>query len=378
MRNLLQHFQTIDWLLITPVVLIMAIGLMTNFPADGFSFDSLFFKQFIFIFICIGILLFGSMSTYTVLKGPFISSILFLIAVLVLTVLLLFAPEINGAKSWFIIGPIALQPVEFVKIILIVILARYFTNRHIHIHHIRHVLVSLCITTTLFFLVFKQPDLGSSVILIAIWAGMIFVSGVSKKHILGLLVCAAVGSVMIWQFMPQYQQDRVLAFTAPLEDLQSSGYTAYQSKIAIGSGKIFGKGIGEGTQSKLGFLPLNESDFVFSAFAEEWGFFGVILLFLLYGIIGWRLLWYAAYGRTNFETLFAIGAFVFIFTHVLLHIGVNSGILPVTGITLPFMSYGGSHLVAETLVIAMVLGMARLQIPGSVTGNTNGQKKVYW
>ena len=377
MRSPPKHFQSIDWLLITPIILIMGIGLITNFPTEGFLTDPLFFKQLIFSGIGVGILLFGSLNTYTELKGPFIPPLLLLIAMITLTMLLLFAPELNGAKSWFIFGPIALQPVEFIKIILIVVLARYFTSRHIHIHHIRHVLISLGITGILFFLVFKQPDLGSSVILIIIWAGMIFVSGVSKKHILGLLLCAIAGSLIIWQFMPNYQQNRVLTFAAPLENLQSSGYTAYQSKIAIGSGGLFGKGVGEGTQSKLGFLPLHESDFVFSAFAEEWGFIGVMILLLLYGVVGWRLLWYAAYGRTNFETLFTIGAFVFIFSHVLLHIGVNAGVFPVTGITLPFMSYGGSHIVAETLIIAMVLGMARLQIPGSVPNNINEQKKVY-
>lgn len=359
--------------MVVPIVLIIGIGLMTNFPAEGFSIDSLFFKQLIFSAIGVCIILFGSMSTYTVLKGPFISSLLFLIAIVVLGTLLLVAPEVNGAKSWFIIGPIALQPVEFVKILLIIVLARYFTSRHIHIQHIRHVLVSLGMTSILFLLVFKQPDLGSSAILMAIWAGMIFVSGVSKKHIIGLLMCAIVGSLIVWQFMPQYQRDRVLSFAAPLEelDLQGEAYTARQSETAIGSGEIFGKGVGQGTQSKLRFLPLYESDFVFSAFAEEWGFIGVVILFLLYSVIGWRLLWHAVRGRTNFETLFTIGVLVFIFSHLLLHTGVNSGVFPITGITLPFMSYGGSHFIAETLAIAMTLGMARLRIPGGTIRSKN-------
>ena len=364
MRDVLKHLKEIDWIVITAITLIMGIGLITNYPADGFSADSLFFKQAIFCSVGIGVLLIASMSTYTALKGPFISSILFFFAIIVLAALLIFAPEINGAKSWFTFGSIAVQPVEFIKIILIIVLARYFATRHIHIHHIRHVVISLLLTGTLFLLVFKQPDLGSSVILIAIWAGMIFVSGVSKKHIIGLLVLTITASLVIWQVMPQYQRDRVISFASPLENLQTSGYTAHQSKIAIGSGQVLGKGIGKGTQSKLGFLPLSESDFVFSSFAEEWGFVGVILLFLLYGVVGWRLLWHAAYGRTSFETLFAVGAFVFIFSHVLLHTGVNAGILPVTGITMPFMSYGGSHIVAETLVIAIVLGMSKLRIPG--------------
>ena len=371
MNALLKHFQTTDWLLITPILLVMGIGLITNFPMEGFSTDSLFFKQLIFTGIATGILLLFSMNTYTVLKGPFVSSILFLGSIGVLGALLLFGQEINGAKSWFTFGAIALQPVEFVKIILIIVLARYFTSRHIHIHHIRHVLVSLALSGIVFLLVFKQPDLGSSVILLAIWAGVIGISGVSKKHIIALLVCAIAGALLTWQFMPQYQRERVLSFAAPLENLQTSGYTAYQSKIAIGSGGIFGKGIGAGTQSKLGFLPLYESDFVYSAFAEEWGFIGTIVLLTLYTIIGWRLLYHATHGRTNFETLFAIGVFIFIFSHIVLHIGVNTGIFPVTGITLPFMSYGGSHLIAEALAIAMVLGMARLQTTASTTTAAN-------
>lgn len=170
---------------------------------------------------------------------------------------------------------------------------------------------------------------------------------------------------MSWQFIPQYQQERILTFLAPLENLQTSGYTAHQSKIAVGSGQLIGKGIGEGTQSKLGFLPLYESDFVFAAYAEEWGFFGVLLLFFLYGMLGWRLLHHAVHGRTNFEMLCVVGVFIFIFSHVLLHIGVNTGVFPVTGITLPFMSYGGSHLLAESFAIALVLGIAQLQQPAS-------------
>ena len=279
--------------------------------------------------------------------------------------LLLFAPEINGAQSWFLIGPIAIQPVEFIKIVLIIVLARYFANRHIHIRHIRHVVVSLGITLLLFLLVLRQPDLGSSVIFIAIWVGMIFVSGVSKKHIIGLLILAAAFAGFSWQFIPQYQQERILSFIAPLEDREGSGYTAHQSRIAIGSGEVFGKGVGAGTQSKLDFLPLNESDFVFAAFAEEVGFVGVLILFGLYGLVAWRLLTHAIRGRTNFETLFVVGVFMFIFSHMLLHIGVNAGVFPVTGITLPFMSYGGSHLLAEAIAIAMVLGIARTQLPGS-------------
>ena len=365
MHAFLKHIHSLDWLLVVPVVLIMAAGLVTNIPVDGFSFDSLFFRQAVFVCIGIGIMLIFSMSTYTVLNGPFVSLFLFVLSVAVLAALLLFAPEINGARSWFSLGFVAVQPVEFVKIALIIILARYFAARHIRIQHIRHVAVSFGVTAVLFALVFLQPDLGSSAIVLAIWVGMIFVSGVSKRHTAGLLLFAALTVLVGWQFLPDYQRERVLTFTAPLENLQSSGYTAHQSKIAVGSGEVFGKGIGEGTQSKLGFLPLHESDFVFAAFAEEWGFLGVMALFTLFGIVGWRIFTHALRGRTNFEILFAVGVFVFIFSHVLLHVGVNVGIVPVTGITMPFMSYGGSHIIAESVVLALLLGMTRLQFAGS-------------
>ena len=354
---------TVDWLLVGSVFSLMVIGLITNFPGD-FSFDSLFFRQCVYVLLAVLTVLFGSFFPYRVLRGPFISLILFLFAVFALALLFFFAPEINGAKSWFILGPIAVQPVEFVKVILIIVLARFFASRHIHIRHIRHVLVSLCITGILFFLVFRQPDLGSSVVLLAIWCGMLFVSGVSKKHIFALFLFTAVFSTAAWQFIPGYQQDRILSFLSPLENLQSSGYTAYQSKIAVGSGELFGKGIGFGTQSKLGFLPLYESDFVFAAFSEEWGFFGAVILFILFGSLGYRLLVHAVRGRTNFETLCIVGVFSFIFSHVFLHIGVNTGLLPVTGITLPFMSYGGSHILAEAIAVALVLSMSRSQLSG--------------
>lgn len=361
MGTISEKARAIDWMLVVPIILIMAIGLITIFPIEGFS---LFFKQGLFVIAGIVVMLSGSLVNHGILKGPFVSLLLFLFGVVILVALLMFAPEINGAKSWFVLGPIAVQPVEIIKVILIIVLARYFATRHIHIRHIRHIMVSLALTGVFFFLVLKQPDLGSSVTLIAIWAGMLVISGVSKKHIAGLLALAVAVSAVGWQFMPQYQQDRVLAFITPLENLRSSGYTAHQAKIAIGSGGMFGKGIGEGTQSNLGFLPLHESDFIFAAFAEEWGFVGVVLLMLLYSVVGWRLLRNAMRSGTSFETLCIVGVFMLIFSHVLIHIGVNTGMIPVTGITLPFMSYGGSHMLVGSLAIAIVISMARKRIPG--------------
>ena len=346
-------------MLVVPVVLIMLIGLVTNLPLEGVTTSTLFFKQAVFILIGILIILFGSLTPVHLIRQSTVSVILYVLSFLSLVGLLIFAPVINGAQSWFVLGSFVVQPVDFVKIVLCIVLAQYFANRHIYIHRISHLFITLGMTLVLFLLVFAQPDLGSSLILVSIWAGVVFTAEISKKHI-AWFAFAAVGAVIVgWAFLTPVQQDRVLSFFDPVADLQASGYNSHQSKIAVGSGLLLGKGIGAGTQSKLGFLPLYESDFVFAAFAEEWGFVGVVILLSLFALLLFRLLYHAAYAQSNFDSLFIAGFTTLIFTHVLLHVGVNVGIFPVTGITLPFMSYGGSHIVAGSIGLAIVLWMAR-------------------
>jgi rod shape determining protein RodA len=166
----------------------------------------------------------------------------------------------------------------------------------------------------------------------------------------------------MWQFVfLDYQKARIATFLDPLSDIQGAGYNAYQSTVAVGAGQIWGRGIGYGTQSKFQFLPEYETDFIFAAFAEEWGLIGVLLLFALFALVIWRLLKHANEAATNFERLFAVGvAFLFI-AHFFVHIGMNIGLLPVTGTTVPFLSYGGSHLVTEFVALGMVMGMRRYQ-----------------
>lgn len=150
-----------------------------------------------------------------------------------------------------------------------------------------------------------------------------------------------------------------MTFLHPMADLRGTGYNAYQSTIAVGSGRIWGKGIGYGTQSKLQFLPEYETDFIFAAYAEEWGLIGVLVLFTLYGVVIGRLLYHALYASTNFERLFATGVAVYLMSHFFVHIGINIGLLPVTGTTVPFLSYGGTHLMTEYVGIGMVMAMSR-------------------
>jgi rod shape determining protein RodA len=212
----------------------------------------------------------------------------------------------------------------------------------------------------MFVLVFLQPDFGSAMIIFSIWLGMVMISGISKKHLVAVLLVLLISAAGIWIYaLKDYQKQRIITFLNPLTDIQGAGYNAYQATIAVGSGQILGKGLGYGTQSRLNFLPEYETDFIFAAFAEEWGFVGVVLLMLCYAILLWRILVNSIRGVTNFEVLFGFGLAIMFMSHIFIHIGMNVGLLPITGITLPLMSYGGSHLLAEFAGLGILMGMRR-------------------
>src|SRR3990167_5671033 len=211
-----------------------------------------------------------------------------------------------------------------------------------------------------FLLVLLQPDFGSAMVVVFIWLGMVLVSGISKTHLLavgvsGLLIFAAFWFVI---FAP-YQKARIINFIHPLADINGTGYNAFQSTVAVGSGEITGKGLGFGTQSRLKFLPQPQADFIFAAYAEEWGFVGSLLILVLYGLVIWRILYSATLGSSNFEILFGMGIAIFFMSHILINIGMNLGLMTVTGIPLPFMSYGGSHLLTEFAGLGILMSMKR-------------------
>jgi len=275
-----------------------------------------------------------------------------------LAFLLIIGTATKGAVSWFNFQNFSVQPSDPAKIVIILILAKYFSKRHIEIAHIKHIIISGLYALILFALIVLQGDFGSAIIIFFIWLGMIMVSGVSKKHLAFVCLIGVVSSIFLWVFVFQdYQKARIVNFLHPLADIRGSGYNAYQSTIAVGSGEIFGKGVGYGTQSRLQFLPEHQTDFVFAAFSEEWGFVGVFILFSLFGVVFWRILINAAYGATNFEVLYGLGYTIFLMSHFVVHIGMNIGLLPITGITIPFLSYGGSHLLTVFLGLGFLMSM---------------------
>lgn len=345
----------VDWVLLAPVLLVALAGLatMNSFVGESYFFE----RQSVWLSLSLVVFFAASLVDWRFLRRTGVIVVLFVVSALFLLFLFAAGSVFQGARSWFDLGGFSFQPSDPAKLTLVLLLSKYFSRRHVEIAHIRHILVSGTYALIFFLLVLLQPDFGSAIIIFLIWFGMVLVSGISKKHLLAVIASVAVASMLLWSFaLAPYQKQRIITFLDPLADVRGTGYNARQSTIAVGSGELFGKGVGYGTQSKLRFLPEYETDFIFAAFAEEWGFVGSLLLLSLYGVIIWRILRAAMLGAGNFEMFFGLGLAIFFMAHIIVHVGMNIGLLPITGVTIPFMSYGGSHLVTEFLGLGILMG----------------------
>lgn len=358
MRSLKALFGGFDMWLFSIATALSLLGLVTMYSYLG---DNLYFeRQIVWIGISCLFLFIASIPDYRFLRTGNGVFYVYLVSVIALAAVLVLGTVVKGAQSRFDFGFFALQPSDPTKLVLIMVLAKYFSKRHVEIADIRHILVSGLYALVVFGLVFIQPDFGSAIILFSVWFGMVLVAGISFRHLAVVFLLGAVTFSALWFFgFQEYQKDRIRTFLHPLADIRGTGYNAYQSTIAVGSGELLGKGIGYGTQSKLQFLPEYETDFIFAAFAEEWGFVGALLVFVLFCGFVWRVLFRAFSGETNFEKLFGVGFAILITAHFFVHIGMNIGLLPVTGTTVPFLSYGGSHLMTEFIGIGILIGMTK-------------------
>lgn len=351
----------IDFLLFFFILPISLAGLVTmkSFTA-GEGAGSFFDKQIIWLCLSFGVFFLFSFLDFRFLKRTDVLVSAFCGLCGILLILFVVGHVSHGAQSWFDFGGFSFQPADAMKLLLVLILAKYFSRRHVQIHDIKHIFISGFYAFIPFMLVLLQPDFGSAMILFAIWFGMVLVSGISKTHLFLIFMAGVVIFVTAWFFLfAPYQKARIANFVNPLADIHGSGYNAFQSTIAVGSGEILGKGLGFGTQSRLKFLPEYQSDFILAAFAEEWGFIGSVTILILFGLVIWRILYFASYGATNFEILFGIGIAIMLMSHILVNIGMNLGLMPVTGIPLPFMSYGGSHLITEFAGLGILMSMRR-------------------
>lgn len=363
----MRFFRGVDWVLALSAVVLSLLGLsaMKSFGiglSTGLGVNDYYFnRQILWLILSILVFVLALLIDWEFLKtNSIILLFSYLVMLIFLAVLLLGGGSIvKGAESWYRIYSVALQPVELMKIILVLILAKYFSRRHVEIARFFHIFVSGIYAGIPVILVVFQPDFGSAFIMSALWLGMALVGGIKARHILLLLGAAVIGGVLAWNFIfLPYQKARISAFLEPARDVRGAGYHALQSTIAVGSGEILGKGIGYGTQSRLSFLPEKESDFIFAAFAEEWGLIGVLIIFLFFSIVIWRILRAGIYSESNFEKLYAAGLAVLFVSQASIHVGMNIGLLPITGLGMPFMSYGGSSLVSSFLAIGILESFA--------------------
>lgn len=352
----------IDWWLISAMVPLLIAGLSTMYSFSGDNSFALHQAVWIIFSFCVFFIV--SRIDVRFLRLTSVAVSLFSVVSVLLLTLFVVGKVSHGAASWISFGAFSFQPSDAAKLVLIIVLAKYFSRRHIEIANMRHIIVSGFYAFLLFALVIVHPDLGSAMIIFFIWLGMVMVSGISKKHLFAMFAVVLVVCGLLWNFgLKEYQKDRIRSFANPLADIHGAGYNAYQSTIAVGSGQIWGKGLGYGTQSRLKFLPEYQTDFIFAAFAEEWGFVGVCILFSLYAIIIWRIILHAERGATNFEILYGAGVAVFFIVHIVVNIGMNIHLLPVTGTPLPLMSYGGTHMATEFLALGILMAMSRYARP---------------
>ena len=347
-----------DWTLLLPALVLSFLGILTMSTfGQGASLAP---RQILWLFVATGVYLVLSTLDMRFIRRTSVVMTLYAISFVLLALLLVIAHPVLGSRAWFSLGPVSFQPADLAKLALIMLLAKYLSRRHVEIGDFRHILVSGAYTLTFVLLILVEPDLGNAIIFGTLWLGMMLVSGISKKHLAVLALIGLLAALALWfGGLKPYQRARIVSFVNPAADIHGSGYNAYQAKIAVGSGELFGKGIGYGTQSKLRFLPEYQTDFIFAAFAEEWGFVGVVLLLFTYGLLFARLAQIARAAATNFDTFFTLGVLILFASHVAIHTSISLGLLPVTGTTIPFMSSGGSHLVLEFGALGIVTSLAR-------------------
>jgi len=353
-----------DWLFFAGAMLLSLTGLLMIYstglsgPADGL----LWVRQLVALSVGLVCLFFLSGLDYRFFRKN--SSLLYMGSLVLLFSVLIFGQDIRGARRWFDFGFFNFQPAEFSKLALIVLLAKYFELRHSLLAKFGYVAWSGVYVLVPAVLIALQPDLGSALVHVAIWLGMLFVSSMPRRYFLYLLVGFLLLTALGWQFFfADYQRDRIKSFLEPTADPLGRGYNVIQSIVAVGSGGWFGSGLARGLQSQLRFLPERQTDFIFASTAEELGFVGGAIVLALFGFLLFRMTKILKEARDLYGTYLAAGVFFMFFSQSIVNIGMNLGFLPVTGITLPFLSYGGSSLLVNFLLLGILQNIVRNSVP---------------
>ncbi|MCD5396430.1 MAG: rod shape-determining protein RodA [Candidatus Pacebacteria bacterium] len=350
----------LDWLIILSVLFLNSLGLLSLYSQNqhgvGFSY---FQKQLIFFGVGFFLMFLFSFFDWRVFKdNSYLVLFLYLGGIILLAGIFVFAPQIRGVKSWYKIGPLSFNPTEFTKLVLIILFAKYFSQRHIEMYKFHHIILSGIYLFIPAFLIYLQPDLGSVLVFLFIWFGILIVSGIKIKHFFILVLAGTIFCVFAWNFLlKEYHKERIISFLFPEYEPLETGWSQRQAKIALGSGGLFGKGFKKGPQTQYGFLPESHTDFIFSSIGEEFGFLTLAFLLICYILLLWRILKISTIANSNFARLFSLGVFVWLLSQIVINIGSNIGFLPVIGISLPFISYGGSLLLSLYIAIGILQGI---------------------
>ena len=351
----------IDWVVITTMALLSIIGLMTIYSATHTRSLYYYDRHSLWMIIAVIVFVLVVIADYSLLER--FAYFIYGLSILLLVAVLFLSPTVAGTHRWISLGFISFQPSEFAKLALIIMLAKYLSavvipKKGLDLKGLGKPVLILIVP---FILIAKEPDLGTALTFFLIFTSMILVTKVSRRTIIGILLAFSPMIPLGWSFLKDYQKSRILSFFQPSSDTLGSGYHLLQSKIAIGSGGFIGKGYMDGTQGALSFLPEHHTDFIFPILAEEWGFMGSFILISLFFLLIQRGLNTARNSKDRFGFLVALGISAMLFWHVTINIAMVCGLMPVVGMPLPFLSYGGSFLVTAFAGIGIIvnIGMRR-------------------
>ncbi|MFH0831087.1 MAG: rod shape-determining protein RodA [Parcubacteria group bacterium] len=356
---ILSALRRYDWLSIGLVTILVAVGFSFVYSASlslGTQRD-LLLRQGIAVAAGLVLLIAATRVDYHIFKQWARS--FYVVALVLLVAVLFLGTEVRGTQAWFDLGFFNFQPSEFAKLVVIVVLAKYFSDNREELSLFKHILISFVYMLLPAVLVLVEPDLGSALVIVGIWVGMVLTVGLKRWQALVFLTAAVLVALVAWNFLlAGYQKERITTFLAPLENCQSlSGYNVCQSYIAIGSGGVNGRGFGQGTQSQLNFLPEKHTDFIFAVIAEELGFVGAAFLLAVFAAFYLRIFRISQKAQDNFGLFTALGIGILFVIQTVVNLGSNLGVLPVTGVTLPFVSYGGSSIMFSLLLVGILLSI---------------------
>lgn len=359
-RRLIAHF---NWYFFGVVVALVVIGLTNLYSAVYFWGEGgslhLFWSQL--IWMSLGLILMVAVSFVDYRTFARLSVPLYVISIVLLVLALVVGAEVRGTHGWLKVGYLSLQPAEFAKVAFILILARYFTNNiEFEGYGFWELVKPLGLMAVPCALIVLQGDLGSSLFLVFIFASISFFARIRRRTLIVFVVLGLVAVVGVYSYgLKEYQRERITTFIHPETDVRGSGYHLMQSKIAVGSGKVFGKGYLKGNINKLRYLPERHTDFVFPVFAEEWGFAGSAVLLALYASLLMMALDIARKSKERFASFLAVGIAMMLFWQLVINLGGVLGLMPLTGVTLPLMSYGGSSLIAVLASLGILMNISK-------------------